>query len=173
MSDVGLLSTVLDLLTAPSLSLSFLSLLLSLTITYEVSLHNTYVLQSPWKQWEQRCGQGTVRQFFMILPVLPNALVINTCTAHAQRSGFFLWRQDLPQQHAAGVCRVDSSSPLPGSTLLFLVLITDSVSGTAADNKLTCCYQESHTVIATLIDMLLKARIIWGLSLLLRDCHWF
>lgn len=50
MSDVSLLSTVLDLLTAPSLFLGFLSLLLSLTIAYEVSLQNTNVLQSPWKR---------------------------------------------------------------------------------------------------------------------------
>lgn len=40
-----------------------LPLFLSLTIAYEVSLQNTNVLQSPWKQWEQRGRQGTVREF--------------------------------------------------------------------------------------------------------------
>lgn len=42
------------------LSLAFF---FSLTIAYEVSLQNTNVLQSPWKQWEERGGQGTVREF--------------------------------------------------------------------------------------------------------------
>lgn len=46
-----------------SFFLSALSLFLSLTIAYEVSLQNTNVLQSPWKQWEQRGRQGTVREF--------------------------------------------------------------------------------------------------------------
>lgn len=64
---------------APSLSLSFLSLLLSLTIANKVSIQNTNVLQSPWKQWEQRSRQGTVRRFFVTSPLLPNALVINAC----------------------------------------------------------------------------------------------
>lgn len=41
-----------------------LTLFLSLTIAYEVSLQNTNVLQSPWKQCEQRGGQGTVREGF-------------------------------------------------------------------------------------------------------------
>lgn len=41
-----------------------LSLFLSLTIAYEVSLQNTNVLQSPWKQWEQRGGQGAGREIF-------------------------------------------------------------------------------------------------------------
>lgn len=40
-----------------------LPLFLSLTIAYKVSLQNTNVLQSPWKQWEQRDRPGTVREF--------------------------------------------------------------------------------------------------------------
>lgn len=79
--------------------------------------------------------------------------------------------QDLPEQRAAGLGRVHasgSSSPSPGSTLLLLALITGSAAGTVAGNKIACCYQVTHTFIATLIDMLLKARIIGGngLSLL-------
>lgn len=43
-------------------------------------------------------------------------------------------------------------------------LITGSAAGTVAGNKIACCYQETHTFIATLIDMLLKARITGGIS---------
>lgn len=76
----------------PSFFLSpALPLLLSLTIAYEVSLQNTNVLQSPWKQWEQRGRQGTVREFFMMLALLANVLLISTCVyvcscmAHVQK----------------------------------------------------------------------------------------
>lgn len=56
-----------------------LPLFLSLTIAYEVSLQNTNVLQSPWKQWEQRGGQGTVREFFYDVGTVTNALLISMC----------------------------------------------------------------------------------------------
>lgn len=96
---------------------------------------------------------------------------------HTLRSRFFFLRkQDLAQQHAAGLGTVDASGlspPLPGSTLLVLAVITGSASGTAAGNKTASCYQESHTFIATFINMLLMAQIIWGsvLSWLWHDCH--
>lgn len=77
----------MSLLSASPLSL-FLSLplFLSLTIAYEVSPQNTNVLQSPWKQWEQRARRATVREFFVMLALFPNALLISMCVcmcAHA------------------------------------------------------------------------------------------
>ncbi len=72
--------------------LLLLPLFLSLTIAYEVSLQNTNVLQSPWKQWELRGRQGTVREFlwcwhcYQIRSSLVCVCVcVCTCMAHIQK----------------------------------------------------------------------------------------
>ncbi len=134
--------------------LLLLPLFLSLTIAYEVSLQNTNVLQSPWKQWELRGRQGTVREFiwcwhcYQIRSSLVCVCVCMCVHMHGTHSKvcfcsllFMRVRWDLfndrvfPVHMAARLCRVDasgSSSSLPNSPLLFLALLTGSVSSITA-----------------------------------------
>ena len=124
MSDVSLLLTVLDLLSAPSLSLRFLSVLLSLKIAYEVFLQNTNVLQSPWKQWEQRSRQGRVRRFCVILPPLPNALVINACLYVRHMHGTHLTVGFFPYTRFASTACCRAGQGGRKWLLLLLLLLT-------------------------------------------------
>lgn len=91
-----------------------LSLFLSLTIAYEVSLQNTNVLQSPWKQCEQRGRPGTVREFLwcwrcyqMHSSLVRACVCVCTCMAHVQQrvsevlSSYFC---ELAEIHPMTVC---------------------------------------------------------------------
>lgn len=137
-----------------------LLLFLSLTIAYEVSLQNSNVLQSPWKQWEQRGRRGTVREFLWcwlcyqmrssLVRVCVCVHMHGTCSKSVFLKSLRMWvRQDsssdcvssvcvFPMHMPAKLCRLDasgSSSSLPSSPLLFLALLAGSMSGITADER--------------------------------------
>lgn len=111
-----------------------------LTIAHKVSLQNTNVLLSPWKQCRQRGRTGTVRESSQRWHSYQNhSSLVHMCMEHVFVCLFVFFSKSLvpvPPPPLAALLRVGASgsfSSLPSSSLLFLALLTGAASSITAE----------------------------------------